>query len=55
MTRWSGPQPEAGETLPHRGGAVFALRRVFAWLAAFFGLLVFAPRTRAAIERARAA
>jgi hypothetical protein len=41
MTRLR-PQLEPGETLLHRGGAVFALWRVLAWLAAFFGLLVFA-------------
>ena len=39
---WPGPQLGPGETLLHRGGAVFALWRIVAWLAAFFGLLVFA-------------
>lgn len=33
---------EPGETVLHRGGAVFAFWRIAAWLAAFFGLLVFA-------------
>ena len=33
---------EPGETLLHRGGAVFAFWRIFAWLAAFAGLFIFA-------------